>query len=719
MRADLGDLIRATEDFSHVISCDRGHHLAWVNRGVVHLQRGNHRRAVADFDEALALVPNDAMTVSDRGVAHQRLQMHDLALKDFARASQLNPDLVGPRVNAANLLMELGRYPEVISICTEALGKADSAALRRLRSKARALSGQTAAASEDFVQAESDDRRQLTQYFDRPHTDAASLGQGHTKSGKIYPAREGFDPVLSDSLLDAIGENAQPFHERDNLEVPPTVRLRGDVRCIRLGDLAEDVQELFRFAFPGFFADAATPADVAVESALRDQRVETPFNYRRFAGDVTLPRGRYFAVCRADTAAGDQTLAHELIAYAEASETGEVEAVDLSDPAAAGVRASFEPWFADGSVPESAIALRFRSRPGCPSQALGVLLRARSSWSGEIDEVISEFPIFVPTQVVHVQADNVLDLRTVAGQRWLVDALRDGLPTLEYAYGEAGRSPRLFLNGRQPNQFAELLPLLLFQFRGGSPLLDGVASYLRTAGVQGLVYPSARSDPFVRVSAGDPVTWSGWCFVDYRGTPAQPAEPRVVVNPDSWAELTAGLTVRVAPSDSAEAGSFAVDGNVAAIEESRRYKTELYYQRRYSTDAEALQPHFDVDNSGEPLSLVQIRALLKIGRTTLDAPLSDLAGVTTTVGELLAAGLLAPPVPSLEGSYCADRTWFAYRVGKWDAELQIHCMVCDFEQLWPLYMGQNVPRCPRCGFAGDSAETPAEVRNRLLTLFGD
>ena len=239
---------------------------------------------------------------------------------------------------------------------------------------------------------------------------------------------------------------------------------------------------------------------------------------------------------------------------------------------------------------------------------------------------------------------------------------------------------------------------------GGSPLLDGVASYLRTAGVQGLVYPSARSDPFVRVSAGDPVTWSGWCFVDYRGTPAQPAEPRVVVNPDSWAELTAGLTVRVAPSDSAQAGSFAVDGNVAAIEEIRRYKTELYYQRRYSTDAEALQPHFHVDNSGEPFC----RPDPCFAQDRPDHPRCPALGPRWSYDNRGRAARGGSPraARSLPRGELLCRP-HVVRVSRrqMDAELQIHCMVCDFEQLWPLYMGQNVQTCRDVG-------SPATARRR-------
>src|ERR1022692_2305263 len=89
-------------------------------------------------------------------------------------------------------------------------------------------------------------------------------------------------------------------------------------------------------AFPAFFGDAGVdvPARVALESDLTRHGLtveswEQPYRYRRYAGGANLARGKYFTLCSTKAETIIQTLARELLAYVEATQSGEVYAYDL------------------------------------------------------------------------------------------------------------------------------------------------------------------------------------------------------------------------------------------------------------------------------------------------------------------------------------------------------------------------------------------------------
>jgi hypothetical protein len=64
------------------------------------------------------------------------------------------------------------------------------------------------------------------------------------------------------------------------------------------------------------------------------------------------------------------------------------------------------------------------------------------------------------------------------------------------------------------------LPTLVVPGIGGSAFHQGVGAWLRSHGVAGLVYPSARCDAFLcarSTGTRQSIEFSGWNFVDYRG----------------------------------------------------------------------------------------------------------------------------------------------------------------------------------------------------------
>jgi hypothetical protein len=125
--------------------------------------------------------------------------------------------------------------------------------------------------------------------------------------------------------------------------------------------------------------------------------------------------------------------------------------------------------------------------------------------------------------------------------------------------------------------FRQLLPAMLSQELGGGVLSVAAGVLLRQAGVNGLVFPSARNDPFLRVKDGVVRRSDGWNFVDYRAAP--PPKQMLVLDVDrSWPDkvrLGPGFRVTNGPlpdlfriveidytDEGSRKGSFEVDGIV-------------------------------------------------------------------------------------------------------------------------------------------------------------
>jgi len=66
VRAEFGDHPRAVADFGRALRLDRENSEAYVERGMIHQQRGAYERAVRDFDAALAIYPDDSLAVQRR-----------------------------------------------------------------------------------------------------------------------------------------------------------------------------------------------------------------------------------------------------------------------------------------------------------------------------------------------------------------------------------------------------------------------------------------------------------------------------------------------------------------------------------------------------------------------------------------------------------------------------------------------------------------------------
>jgi hypothetical protein len=255
-------------------------------------------------------------------------------------------------------------------------------------------------------------------------------------------------------------------------------------------------------AFAGF-ADDNRPSHEALETHLAEMRALTGFAkyeldpqpYRRFAGDSTLPRSRYYTV--ASTASGDDegTLVRELRAYYNARNAGIIQVFDTT---------STRDKQALARLPDRgpSLVVVFLPLAGRPNRFASVYT-----------EAATPLLVYMPLRLETRRVEDVVDLREPETARIFTETLT----RLQWDVRDA-RLPCFPLKAPL-RSFAQLLPSLLEQCLGGSGVTNIVGIWLRKVGAKGLVFPSARVDPSVEVNDGQLVSAGGWNFVDYAGAP--------------------------------------------------------------------------------------------------------------------------------------------------------------------------------------------------------
>ncbi len=234
---------------------------------------------------------------------------------------------------------------------------------------------------------------------------------------------------------------------------------------------------------------------------------------RRFAGDASLQRKRYYCLEDAPTSDfANNTLLNELFAYAEPRLPIEPEILDSTvdvekvSRIAEALRWTLDPPFLLHIVQPRDSAWMFSPVLGLPPK--GCFLR-------------------YPLSIVDVAVDRVIDLRHPSTLQWLFDTF---VP-MEIA----GAGKYVAPNGEiiavfkrtQPTNTEELLPTLLSQsLGGGTTFIQGIGAYLRAHGVDALIYPSARSDSRSIVRNEIVEESFGYILVDYRNAPPVDFEPQ-------------------------------------------------------------------------------------------------------------------------------------------------------------------------------------------------
>jgi hypothetical protein len=352
----------------------------------------------------------------------------------------------------------------------------------------------------------------------------------------------------------------------------PFSRFSGFLKSLRTSLFDDAATTAVEFAFPLFFE---TPVSNARESkewfrnAGREiEGSQEPYRYRRFAGDSSLLRDRYYTVCDDLEGNDKMTLFYELMAYYEPGKAGalipfdgldteerdkvvRVFSIDVSKFVAQAINLVFIDDDRDTLTPV------FRT---------DVILKDENNLA-----VVS-----LPYGVEQKTIDNVIDLRLPATHAWFTKNVLSHLPKTLYVYDDAyvaslhiGRSrpkspkesdveeikadgplgktvvwaPAAGWNGEVllgPENFFGLLPYLTFPHLGGSPITEAIGAWLRRLGANGLVYPSARNDLAVIITNGVMTRSGGWNFVDYRDSPPPEDVGRMIYEPDSWSYLEEG-----------------------------------------------------------------------------------------------------------------------------------------------------------------------------------
>jgi hypothetical protein len=237
---------------------------------------------------------------------------------------------------------------------------------------------------------------------------------------------------------------------------------------------------------------------------------------RRYAGDKTLDRGRYWSVCNDRKGFDGSTLSNELHAYHGYMSRCEVHLFDSS----CDLERLAE--LHNQGVIDLNIVLNCALSQFGNLDAPFLLLMIRAIEHGEKAKTAKLLPekTHVFLYGLYVKEENfarLFDLRRVVCRRWLLDEFL----RFELEQGERHRSKtnvKLLRGKETPSTIEELFPILLSPEIGGSnPFIQAIGSWLRCHGCDGIVFPSARSDFAAKERAGKLESSKGWNFVDFRG----------------------------------------------------------------------------------------------------------------------------------------------------------------------------------------------------------
>ena len=285
-------------------------------------------------------------------------------------------------------------------------------------------------------------------------------------------------------------------------------------------------------------------ADLAIMRQFMKEGIPVKLRrHRRYSGgDGLLPRGCYSSICK-DAAGNDGgSLSRELFAYADPRVPGIIYIGDSTSArlnAALGNSIVVLPGFC--AIYVLLLAPQERAERAIFDEIYGPLL----SQTGGRGEMLSA--IAFETRVDACTIENVIDLRLPHTRQWFFDHFKNG------------EGHFLIKSGGTAREFYDLVPTLMHPALGGNDVTHAIGSWMRSSGVNGLVFPSARSDASVTIEDGELVNWRGWNFVDYRTSRDLPAT-EVTNSAGGWPNfLQPGAQIGVS-SNARSAGSFHVTG---------------------------------------------------------------------------------------------------------------------------------------------------------------
>jgi tetratricopeptide (TPR) repeat protein len=375
-------------------------------------------------------------------------------------------------------------------------------------------------------------------------------------------------------------------HIRESVRAP-VGKFSGFLKRVDRSKLGPKSQATLEHVFPNFGGDAIERAqrrnealkefgiDPHATPTFTDQKRERAESlgydvkmvgrqFRRYAGENNLPSRRYFSVCVDASGDDQQTLCRELFEYTDPRIPGFVFVSDTADPELMGALSSM-------GMPRPRVAgiFVFLLPPIEKDEQLifrhfigPVLTLLHGPYESAPDKWDGLSVVFIPTELLPVEIDEVIDLRQPATQDWLFHFFKNGDGAVWFKTAET-----------EITGFAEMLPSLVYPEYGGSGVTKSIGSWMRSAGIQGLVFPSARSNAAIEVDQHAALrSFHGWNFVDYRGVELVP-DMLLHVDNNDWYGFVAGR--QSAPVLRQDGKSWAVEGAEQRYEQTRQFMLEL------------------------------------------------------------------------------------------------------------------------------------------------
>jgi len=141
---DKGEVDRAIADYSRALKLNPDAD-AYHSRGNAYLRKGQYDRAIADYGRALELNPKDAFAYSSRGNAYRRKGEYDRAVADYGRAFELNLKDAEVYYNRGSVYFDTGEFAKASADFLHVIDEKEDAHAMLLRYIARARLKENAA----------------------------------------------------------------------------------------------------------------------------------------------------------------------------------------------------------------------------------------------------------------------------------------------------------------------------------------------------------------------------------------------------------------------------------------------------------------------------------------------------------------------------------------------------------------------------------------------
>ncbi|MDP9078864.1 MAG: hypothetical protein M3O71_15655 [Bacteroidota bacterium] len=468
---------------------------------------------------------------------------------------------------------------------------------------------------------------------------------------------------------------------------------------------------------------------------------------RRYSGGNTLPRGRYYSVCFDSSGNDGGTLFWELMSYWNAQAEKYPELID----------STVHKWAKEYYQPNVDFEL---DKPFLILKASNIEKVIPNGQKASIT-LGKTTAVVLPLIIKRLALHKVLDLRNPNIQDRFTKIFGDL---------EMQKRQDIHMMKEKPRNFFNIMRTLLSPDAGGYAFHEGIAAYCRNIGIEGLIFPSARRNSYVKAKkTGEILSFDGWNFVDFRDAPPTNEDYKDFFGlQPKWLRIS-DTNIHISLNETKEEREWLLYG----IEEAERLRYDVSWCLRANNRQESLvwnertvaRERNEEDNSqyitlplidltiedkveklipqnlpdylkqqiNETISLKIIKNknlnswkknenILNSLKQALKSGVSNLStnvrieesSVEITIGEILLASLVPSPELYFEKDYNLGESWFFYRLGTCDAEIQIRCPACDDQIIWPVLRGYILTRCKKCGFDNNNPESPDAIRNRFL-----